>query len=174
MVRSLVIRRATTGDREAVLGIATAGMQEFGLVPDFAGLDVELGRIGEDHEGTIAEFVAVVGTAVCGSIVISGKGGRVGKLSGFYVSDTYRGHGIGRALLSAAVEAARRHGTERLYLETWGRMDAAVRLYESTGWERGEDPPANSGAERSYWLALNAPNKELQRSGGSRCSRSGR
>src|SRR5215470_2867938 len=66
MVRSLVIRRATTGDREAVLGIATAGMQEFGLVPDFAGLDVELGRIGEDHEGTIAEFVAVVGTAVCG------------------------------------------------------------------------------------------------------------
>ena len=174
MVRDLVIRRAITDDREAVLGIATAGMQEFGLVPDFAGLDVDLGHIGEDREGTIADLVAVVGTAVCGSVVISGKGDRIGKLSGFYVSDAYRGHGIGRALLSAAVEAARRHGMELLYLETWGRMDAAVRLYESTGWERGEDLPANSGAERSYWLALNAPNKALQRSGGSRCSRSGR
>jgi GNAT superfamily N-acetyltransferase len=174
MVRSLVIRRATTDDREAVLGIATAGMQEFGLVPDFDGLDVGLGQIGEDREGTIAELVAVVGTAVCGSVVISDQGERVGKLSGFYVSDAYRDHGIGRALLSAAVEAARRHGTERLYLETWGRMDAAVRIYESTGWVRGEDPPVNSGAERSYWLTLNAPNKALQQSRGSRCSPSGR
>jgi hypothetical protein len=86
MVRNLVIRRATTADREAVLGIATAGMHEFGLVPDFAGLDVELGLLGEDREGAIVELVAVVGNAICGSVIISSKGGRVGKLSGFYVS----------------------------------------------------------------------------------------
>jgi hypothetical protein len=45
-------------------------------------------------------------------------------------------------------------GLARLYLETWGRMSAAVRLYESGGWVRGEDPPAGSGADRSYWLEL--------------------
>jgi len=163
MVRDLIVRGALTADRETVLRIAAAGMQEFGLVPDFGGLDAELGQIGENREGTIAELVAVVGSAVCGSIIISGKSDRVGKLSGFYVSDAYRGHGIGRALLSAAVEAARCNGTERLYLETWGRMSAAVRLYESSGWVRGEDPPTSSGADRSYWLTLNAPNKALQR-----------
>ena len=157
MFHDFVIRAATTADREAVLRIAAAGMQQFGLMPDFAGLDAELGRIGEDRERAIAELVVVVGGAVCGSVVISGKRGRMAKLSGFYVSDAYRGRGIGRALLQAAVEAASCTGTERLYLETWGRMTAAVRLYESTGWIRGEEPPASSGADRSYWLDLNAP-----------------
>lgn len=170
MLRDFVIRRANTTDREAVLRIAAAGMYEFGLVPDFAGLDAELGRIGEDRVGMSAELVAVVGNAVCGSVIISANEGRVGKLSGFYVSEVHRGHGIGRALLRAAVEAARCTGVERLYLETWGRMNAAVQLYESTGWVRGEDPPTSSGADRSYWLALGAPNKALQRSGDSRCS----
>jgi GNAT superfamily N-acetyltransferase len=166
-----VIRTATTADRQAVLRIAAAGMQQFGLVPDFAGLDADLGRIGEEREGAIAELVAVVDSAVCGSVVISGKGGRMAKLSGFYVSAAHRGHGIGRALLRAAVDAARGTETERLYLETWGRMTAAVRLYESTGWMRGEDPPASSGADRSYWLDLNAPNEALPRGSGPRMSR---
>jgi GNAT superfamily N-acetyltransferase len=167
LLHDFVIRAATTADREAILRIAAAGMHQFGLVPDFAGLDAELGRIGEEREGAIAELVAVVDGAVCGSVVISGKSGQMAKLSGFYVSDAYRGHGIGRALLRAAVETASCTGTERLYLETWGRMTAAVRLYESTGWIRGEDLPANSGADRSYWLDLNAPNGALQRCAGS-------
>jgi hypothetical protein len=33
-------------------------------------------------------------------------------------------------------------------------MATAVRLYESSGWVRGEDPPASTGADRSYWLEL--------------------
>ena len=152
MFDDFVIRTATTADREAVLRIAAAGMQQFGLVPDFAGLDAELGRIGEDREGAIAEVVAVAGSAVCGSVVISGKGGRMAKLSGFYVSDAYRGHGIGRALLRAAVDAARCTGTERLYLETWGRMTAAVRLYESTGWIRAKTrQPTAARIDRIGW-----------------------
>jgi len=174
MLDDLVIRRATAADREAVLRVAAAGMCEFGLAPDFAGLDAELGRIGEDRAGAVAEFVAVVGSTVCGSVIISAKRGRVGKLSGFHVSDADRGHGIGRALLQAAVESAGRTGLTHLYLETWGRMNAAVRLYESTGWVRGEDLPTSTGADRSYWLEPGAPNRALQRPGSSRCSHSGR
>jgi hypothetical protein len=33
-------------------------------------------------------------------------------------------------------------------------MNAAVRLYESTGWIRGDDLPISRGADRSYWLEL--------------------
>jgi GNAT superfamily N-acetyltransferase len=174
MVADFIIRRATAADREAVLRVAAAGMREFGLTPDFTGLDAELGRIGEGRADTVAEFVALVGTTICGSVVVSATSGRVGKLSGFYISDAYRGHGIGRALLQAAMEASRGIGLARLYLETWGGMHAAVRLYESTGWVRGEDLPTSSGADRSYWLELGAPNKALQRTGGSRCSPPGR
>jgi len=42
MVSHFVIRRATTPDRDMVLRIAAAGMQEFGLVPDVSRLDALL------------------------------------------------------------------------------------------------------------------------------------
>lgn len=152
----VTIRRATAADRDAVLRIAAQAMREYALVPDFDGLDVDLGRIGTNHPGTVTEQVAVLDGEVTGSIVITTRvvGTGAGKLTGFYLSPSSRGRGVGRALLGAAVEAARSAGIARLDLETWGRMTAAVHLYESTGWTRGEDPPAGSGADRSYWLRL--------------------
>jgi hypothetical protein len=79
MVGDFVIRRETAADREPVLRVAAAGMREFALTPDFTGLDAELGRLGEDRVGTVAEFVALVGNIVCGTVVVSAKIGRVGK-----------------------------------------------------------------------------------------------
>ncbi len=148
------IRRAALADREAVLRIAAVGMREFGLEPDFDGLDADIGRLGEERPHVLAEFVAEIDGAVCGSVVVTVKAEALGKLSGLYVHPGYRGQGVGRALLSTAVDAARSGGLVRLYLETWGNMSTAVRLYESSGWARGEDLPAASGAERSYWLEL--------------------
>jgi putative acetyltransferase len=150
----IAIRRAVLGDREAVLGIAAAGMREFGLEPDFDGLDADIGRLGEERPNVLAELVAEIDRAVCGSVVLTAKAEALGKLSGLYVHPAYRGRGVGRALLNTAVDAARRGGLVRLYLETWGKMSSAVRLYESSGWVRGEDLPAASGAERCYWLEL--------------------
>ncbi len=47
MPHDITIRRATVADRGAVLRIAAEGMHEFGLVPDFAGLDAELPEAAE-------------------------------------------------------------------------------------------------------------------------------
>jgi hypothetical protein len=46
MSGDFVIRRAVLGDRDALLGIAATGMHEFGLEPDFHGLDADLGLFG--------------------------------------------------------------------------------------------------------------------------------
>jgi len=151
---NFVIRRAVVGDRGAALRIAATGMREFGLEPDFHGLDADLGLLGEERPDVVAEFVAVAENAVCGSVVLTVKADAIGKLSGLYVNPVHRGQGVGRTLLKAAVDAGRSRGLARLYLETWGKMATAVRLYESSGWVRGEDPPASSGADRSYWLEL--------------------
>ena len=47
------------------------------------------------------------------------------------VTSAHQGAGIGRKLLRATIEAGRRAGARRLYLETNSRLEAAVRLYES-------------------------------------------
>jgi GNAT superfamily N-acetyltransferase len=52
------------------------------------------------------------------------------------VSPATQGRGIGRALVVACVELARRAGRERLVLHTSPRMQAAIHLYESMGFSR--------------------------------------
>ena len=49
------------------------------------------------------------------------------------VSPAHQGKGIGRCLLSAAIEEARSTRASRLYLETNHTLTAAIRLYESLG-----------------------------------------
>jgi ribosomal protein S18 acetylase RimI-like enzyme len=45
----------------------------------------------------------------------------------------YRGRGLGRRLLTAAVDAGRKRGFERIELEVFASNTAAIRLYESAG-----------------------------------------
>lgn len=51
-------------------------------------------------------------------------------LCAFYVDPEYRGHGLGRAVISFACEDMRAHGLDDLYLVT-----DHTKLYERLGWE---------------------------------------
>ena len=63
--------------------------------------------------------------------------------------------GIGSRLMEAAVEEARRAGKHRVSLETTEGMRAARRLYESTGFRRGDDLVFDDGFRlRTYELIL--------------------
>lgn len=55
---------------------------------------------------------------------------------GIGVAASYRGVGLGRALLERAVAEARELGVEKLELTVRARNGAAITLYESAGWER--------------------------------------
>ena len=55
------------------------------------------------------------------------------------VDPGHQGRGIGRALMDAVVAEARKLGRTRITLDTTEAMVAAQRLYESMGFERGED-----------------------------------
>lgn len=56
-------------------------------------------------------------------------------VSELYVRDAVRGAGVGRALLEAAEEAARRAGAARLTLDALAANEAAGRSYEALGFE---------------------------------------
>jgi GNAT superfamily N-acetyltransferase len=57
------------------------------------------------------------------------------KLGALVVDEAHRGHGIGRALVEAMEEEARRRACELLYLTTSERRDDAHAFYERIGLE---------------------------------------
>jgi GNAT superfamily N-acetyltransferase len=66
----------------------------------------------------------------CGLIRLNEKEFEVAKMA---VEPSYQGAGIGRRLLQAVIEEARRADAHRLYLETNHVLTPAIRLYQSLG-----------------------------------------
>ena len=62
-------------------------------------------------------------------------------LEELYVAPAKRGQGIGRALLEAAMDAARDAGAMRMDIATSVDDTAAIGLYESTGFSNREGEP---------------------------------
>ena len=149
----LRIRSATAADRNAAMRIAGDAMIGYGIEPDFAGLDSDLGTLGSNPKAR-AELVATIDGVVVGVAILTYSGDNTGKLTGFYVDPKWRGQGIGSALLTKTTTAGRAAGFSRLHLETWHFMEAAIHLYERANWRRGADPPPSSGADRTYNLIL--------------------
>jgi ribosomal protein S18 acetylase RimI-like enzyme len=95
--------------------------------------------------GVVAEEGQPMGAAWCRRF-----GGHETAPSGFLDCDTpvlaiavvdgYRGRGIGTALLSELVAAARAEGVKAVSLSV-GRTNPALRLYERLGWERVTEAP---------------------------------
>ncbi|WP_445230772.1 GNAT family N-acetyltransferase [Duganella rhizosphaerae] len=150
----LSVREACIQDRRRVQEIAAESMRHFGLEPDFATLDIDLGRFGAAATHTVAQLVAEIGGSVIGSLILTRKDSNTLKLTGFYVHGSARGKGAGKALLHRAIAAARSHGYTAIYLETWSQMHSAVHLYKSFGWTLDQALDPSTGAEWSYVLQI--------------------
>jgi aminoglycoside 6'-N-acetyltransferase I len=59
----------------------------------------------------------------------------VGYIEGWYVSGNYRRHGVGRSLLSAAEDWARRQGCVEMASDTWLDNETSQRAHEALGYE---------------------------------------
>jgi ribosomal protein S18 acetylase RimI-like enzyme len=55
-----------------------------------------------------------------------------------YVPARFRGHGLGRKLLQAAIADARQTGYSEMYCDTLPDMQEAAKLYDSSGFTRVE------------------------------------
>ena len=68
-----------------------------------------------------------------------------------YVEPPHRGKGLGRALMEAAIDLARREGADEMHLGTSESDVAARRLYESLGFSNRDGGP---GAPPNYFYEL--------------------
>jgi ribosomal protein S18 acetylase RimI-like enzyme len=81
--------------------IAGAAMIGYGIKPDFAGLDSDLGALGSNSKACM-ELVATMDGVVVGVAILTYSDDTAGKLTGYYVDPKWRGQGIGSALLVKA------------------------------------------------------------------------
>jgi putative acetyltransferase len=158
----LSIRPIRAEDDIPMAAIIRTVMPEFGATGSgFAINDPEVDWMSRAYaEPGCAYFVAERdGIVLGGAGVAHLDGGEddVCELRTLYFLPRARGLGAGAAMMARCLEAARKLGYKRCYLETLAGMDAAMRLYERTGFKRLPGPmgaTGHGGCNTFYLLEL--------------------
>ncbi len=99
-------------------------------------------------------MASVDGEAVaCGSLKTSSPG--TGWIKRMWVASSARGLGLGRRMLAALEDEARRLGLTKVQLETNRRLVEAIQLYRGSGYV--EVPPFNAEPYGDYWFEKRLP-----------------
>jgi ribosomal protein S18 acetylase RimI-like enzyme len=110
------------------------------IFPNLGILDgcLQLMRSIAGHPGFVREatWLACGPDGPCGCIQGVANGGRIGMIQNLAVLEEYRGYGVGKALLRAALCGFRAAGLSYAQLEVCARNGPAVRLYQSVGFVR--------------------------------------
>ncbi|MFB7600058.1 GNAT family N-acetyltransferase [Streptomyces sp. NPDC056160] len=130
------IRRAAPGDEEALGRLDRAAWSPLHSVQPRPEAPYE--PFFTERSGPGQHLVAEAGGRLVGYIRLGRPtelpaNAHVRQIRGLAVAEEARGTGIGRALLRAAVEEARRLGARRITLRVLGPNAPARRLYESEG-----------------------------------------
>ena len=145
-----LIRPIRTEDDPAVARIIREVMPEFGASGDgFAIKDPEVDWMTRAYaEPRCAYFVVERDGVVMGGggiAPLTGGSEDVCELRKMYFLPALRGLGAGAELMRRCLDAARAAGFRRCYLETLCGMDAAMRLYERSGFARIDGPMGDTG-----------------------------
>ncbi len=159
---SATIRPIAPEDDQAVARVIRAVMPEFGAEGDgFAITDPEVDSMSAAYNSPRSAYFVIEerGRVLGGGGIAPLEGGDddTCELRKMYFQPELRGRGLGRALLERCLEQARAHGFRRCYIETLTGMDAAMSLYESTGFSPLSAPlgaTGHHGCDRYYMREL--------------------
>ena len=105
-----------------------------GIDLEYQGFSAELASLPAPYVPPFgALLVAREGVNVAGCVALRPLDSGIGEMKRLYVRPAWRGSGLGRALVEAVIEAARRSGHRELRLDTLASMTAAQSLYRSLG-----------------------------------------
>jgi len=99
-------------------------------------------------------FVALDGGDVVGVCAAIPHGSDAIELAKLAVTPAAQGRGVGRRLVEACVAFARDRGARRVELVSSSRLQAALKLYESMGFERGPLPADVQYETADVYMAL--------------------
>ncbi len=134
----LEIRRAETEDDLAkVRTLWTEYWESLGLPLTFQGFGSQLQRLpGEFAAPCGLLLLAISNSGPAGTIAMRPMMVDECEVKRLYVPPRFRGEGLGKRLLLAAIEEARQMGYKAMFCDTLTGMQQAARLYEAMGFER--------------------------------------
>ena len=144
------IRPIEPRDDARIAGIIRTVMPEFGATGcGFAINDPEVDWMSRAYaRPRCAYFVVEDGNEVLGGggiAPLDGGDDDTCELRKMYFLPQARGRGAGAALMQRCLDAARELGFRRCYLETLSGMDAAMKLYDRSGFRRIDAPMGDTG-----------------------------
>ena len=159
---TLEIRPIRARDDAAIASIIRTVMPEFGAVGcGFAINDPEVDWMSRAYAQPRSAYFVVEqdGVVLGGGGVAPLDGGDADtcELRQMYFLPRARGHGAGAALMERCLDSARDAGFRRCYIETLGGMEAAMKLYERSGFARIAAPlgaTGHGGCNTFYLRAL--------------------
>jgi putative acetyltransferase len=121
-----------------LVGVARELFREYaaaiGIDLEYQGFSAELASLPAPYAPPAgALLIAGSGGQVAGCVAMRPLGNRTGEVKRLYVRNEYRGSGLGRMLVEAVIQAARRAGYRELRLDTLGTMTSARALYDRLG-----------------------------------------
>ena len=156
------LRPIRAEDDVAMAAVIRSVMPEFGACGDgFAINDPEVDWMSRAYAAARHAYFVLVrdGRVLGGAGVAPLAGGDAGtcELRKMYFLPEARGLGAGAAMMARCLDAARGFGFRQCYLETLTGMDAAMRLYERSGFRRiasSMGATGHGGCNRFYLLEL--------------------
>lgn len=147
---TLTVRPIEARDDTAIAAIIRTVMPEFGAVGcGFAIADPEVDWMHRAYAAPRCAYFVVERNGVVegggGIAPLEGGDADTCELRKMYFLPSLRGLGAGATLMARCLDAARAAGFRQCYLETLTGMDAAMRLYERSGFRRIDAPMGATG-----------------------------
>ena len=152
MTAGFTIRRTRPEDHAAVEQELTDYLAFIGDDFDAHGLDHDIAHWQEEYDGRTGVLLLVTDAAgeVMGTAAVRLLEPGVGGLKRMWLRPACQGRGLGRHLMDACLDEARRLGCRALRLDTQAKMEAAVHLYRAYGFS--EIPRYNDNRRADIWM----------------------
>ncbi|MEW6055025.1 MAG: GNAT family N-acetyltransferase [Bdellovibrionota bacterium] len=151
----MVFRRACNADLGQIKELVFSVLREYGLAPDSSGIDRDLEDLEEfyfSHRGYFE--VLELGGKIIGTFGLNHLSDQTCELRKMYLSDKHRGKGLGKTLLTRAIEKARDLGFAKIQLETASALKEAIELYKKFGFKPIEAKHLANRCDQAYELIL--------------------
>ncbi len=131
-----VVRAFVIGDKQGLMSFLDSVLTHLGyeFLPDSKDSDIrdiETAYLGGDG----AFFVVATGSEIRGCVGVRRLSDQVAELKRLYLSEKYRGRGLGRDLCTVAIEESKRLGCTVMRLDTTRRATPALGLFQKLGFQ---------------------------------------